>query len=483
MTRQKPDSSTHWSHAIAAALLAGLLLLNIYRAVTQSFVHDEAQTYHLYLRSSWRTMFAVYDANHHFLSTLLVRLSTSLFGFSELAMRLPTLVAGAWYFVIVFRLARLALDRGWRFLLAIVLAAANPLVLDFLVAARGYGLAMALLAFGIYRIVGYLSVGSRGRSALCEAGISLALAVSANVTLLVPVMVAGALLLAVLWKQQDSRWPYFLTTLCAVLLLFYAISPIHQATQANFYYGAHSLIESFEDLAALSLAHNPGPFHWNRLLGWMGWWRHFAIFACAAACLGAMAVAVRTWNWLLLFASFMVAGSWAILFVAHHVTGLLYPLDRTGLYFLPLIGLLFPCLSAAIREHPVPSRLCAVIGAVIACQYLLQPNTSRFYIWTFDADTKSVVDFLDAGHPVSARLGTSWPLDPALNYYRDRRKITWFAPLTRTGPDGQFDYYLLMEADQDRVVRNQLKVLYRGPISGTVVATRLFSVPDGPRAH
>src|SRR5262249_54089449 len=134
-------------------MLGGLLLLEVYRAATQSLTHDEAFTYQMYIAAPFGAMFTVYDANHHFLATLLMRLSTALFGSSELALRLPTLLACAWYFHTVFRLALLAFGDGWTLLLAAALAAGNPLMLDLLAAARGYGLALALLMCAIYYAV------------------------------------------------------------------------------------------------------------------------------------------------------------------------------------------------------------------------------------------------------------------------------------------------------------------------------------------
>jgi hypothetical protein len=100
-------------------------------------------------------------------------------------------------------------------------------------------------------------------------------------------------------------------------------------------------------------------------------------------------------------------------------------------------------------------------------------NWTHFYIWQYDADTKAIVKFLVAqDHKASVRVGTSWPLDPALNYYRETRGLTWLQPLTREGPDGVYDTYVLCEPEQDRIARYQLHVVYRGAVSGTVVAQK-----------
>ena len=440
------------------ALLAALFVLNVYRAATQSLVHDEAFTWQLYLNGPISAIFTQYDANHHFLATLLMRLSTRLFGFSELALRLASLLAGGWYFITIFRLAVLAFGEGWRLLLAVALAALNPLVLDFLVAARGYGIALACLMYGLYSIVRFLTQPKPARSLLVRASISFGFAVMANLTFLIPVMAIAALVFVL----RRAEWKPMLLPLAALLLLFLLISPILQARPSSFYYGASTLTQSFQVLAAESLAHNEGLGRLNREAAWKPWWRIAAIVACGAIVLASL----RIREPLPRIAAVTIIASWCALFVAHHATGLLYPADRTGLYFLPLAGLLIACMAAR-------SRLVAVFAILIAAEYALQLNWTHFYVWQYDADNRAILQFLAARKPAGPmRLGTSWPLDPSLSYYRDRLHLAWLPPLNRQGPDGDYDYYILTEQDQDRIQRHGLEVIYRGAASGMVLAVR-----------
>jgi 4-amino-4-deoxy-L-arabinose transferase-like glycosyltransferase len=128
----------------AKLLLGGLFVVCVFRAITQSIVYDEAETYELYITAPFSAIFTYFDANHHFFSTLLIRLSTALFGISEWSMRLPALAGALLYFTAVYRLARAAFGEGRTFLLAVAALSLNPFILDFMVAARGYGPALAL---------------------------------------------------------------------------------------------------------------------------------------------------------------------------------------------------------------------------------------------------------------------------------------------------------------------------------------------------
>jgi hypothetical protein len=45
-------------------------------------------------------------------------------------------------------------------------------------------------------------------------------------------------------------------------------------------------------------------------------------------------------------------------------------------------------------------------------------------------------------------------------------------PVTRRDPDGDFDYFVLLPGNQEIISKRNLTVLYRGPISGAVLASR-----------
>ena len=125
---------------LAVGLLVGLFIANVYRAATQSLTIDEAFTYNLYLSKNLRTILTEFDANNHVLFTLLAKLSVALFGNGEFAIRLPSLFGGLIYFYAVYRVCWFFFPDRWLFVAGVAALTLNPFVLDFLSAARGYGL-------------------------------------------------------------------------------------------------------------------------------------------------------------------------------------------------------------------------------------------------------------------------------------------------------------------------------------------------------
>jgi uncharacterized membrane protein len=173
-------------------LLAGLFAVCVYRAATQSLVRDEALTFRLYIAGPIEAIFRSYDPNHHFLNTLLMRASTAIFGDSELALRLPALAGAALYFVSVYRPSLAAFGETALFPLAVALMSLNPFTLDFMVAARGYGMALALMIFAVAMVHESLALDLVPRKKLLLAGAALGLSVTANLVFLLPVLgVAG----------------------------------------------------------------------------------------------------------------------------------------------------------------------------------------------------------------------------------------------------------------------------------------------------
>src|ERR1700730_14711057 len=124
------------------ALFAFLWLAG--RACVQSITIDEADTYLTYVAPQFPTQWSP-SANNQILNSLLMRLFTSVFGPSNLSLRAPALIGAAIfiiaaYFIVTSLSSELMLQ--WPLFVCLVY---NPFIMDHLVAARGYSLALAFL--------------------------------------------------------------------------------------------------------------------------------------------------------------------------------------------------------------------------------------------------------------------------------------------------------------------------------------------------
>jgi 4-amino-4-deoxy-L-arabinose transferase-like glycosyltransferase len=452
---------------VSLALIAVTLAGSAYRAASQSVVHDEALTWQFFLAGPASEIFETYNANNHFLALVVMKVFTGLLGVSGFAMRLVSLLAAGLYAWACYRIVRRVFAEKWTGVLAMALLLLNPLVMDFFVAARGYGLALALLFFGIAEML-----DEKRRPWL--AGAALALSAAANLVFALPALVA----FAYLQRGHGSRG--FVIGAAACAILFFAFSPVGKAKSEDFYAGLPTVRESVDNLAQCALGHNAGVGGVNAENAGQKAWRGFVAYALvpllvvAGLWLGVRGRQRSALADVTAICAVAIAVPAQFLLLSHLVRGVPLPQDRTGMYFMPLAGLLLACVVEAAPWRAASMALAAV-GVLIAVQYAAQVQTRSFLTWRYDADTLTLLEsakaeWKDTTKP--ARVGASWQLEPSTNYYLVTQKWTWMAPMRRETPVAESDYYLLLPQDAGLVEERKLRVVRRGETSGTVLASR-----------
>lgn len=424
-----------------------------YRAVTQSITHDEAFTYLNYVRGPWPDLRASFDANNHLLYTVLARLAVALFGVSEFALRLPSVISGAVFSVgVVVALAPVrAAPVRWLTMLAILL---HPLLLDFSVAARGYSLSLALLVWAAIAL--WL-----GRYA--AAGVTLGLATAANLTALFPALAMMVSITLILRRVTSAMFTF------VVVFAGFAFVALRAATPAHFYVGTRSLEECFYNLILLSIRtsfEHPGAFGTEEAARWLQW------VALPIAGLSMYVSMLRVKDrrmWLpLVVLSTSVLG----LIAAHFVFGVLYPVDRTGLWL--IVALLFAWGYAASREWQAVH--CAVALALIL-QFATQIQSRSFIVWAYDHDTKQVAEQIRGltmeRMPGSVWISASPARQPALEFYRLVLPMEAARPIERSEHPAlcDADFYVLTFPEVTLPEVRRLRVLSEDKARGSLFAT------------
>jgi len=501
--------------AILKYYLVALWGVCLYRAITQSITHDEALTYQLYIAAPFSRIFSYFDTNHHFLNTLLIRLSVALFGISEWSVRLPELAGAALYFVAVYQIGVKMFRTAAASLLAVALLTLNPFVLDFMVAARGYGMALALFTYALAELLTYaLEKDSEKprRTLLVRAGIALALSIAAHLIFAVPVFLAAVIALLlfrpargipaptayaspILKKKRKKKadvglrktvpnpvYGWFFAPMVAAGLLFFMLAPLDKANHnSGFLLGGASVAESLRSLASASLEYGGflRKFHFMHLEI-----DAVAFFIAPAILIAALALGIRRRNVLLLFTAGTGIGSAVVLFLAHALLNIPYPIDRTGIYFLMLVPLCIPALAeSGVATGPLRKTAAALLygfGLALVLQFASQFTVRSFLTWQYCADVRQIVDRLaqtiTKRQPDSVTVGASWQLEPSLNFYLDKEQLTWMRPVERGSLTPGADVYVIMPWDRSTIRSLGLKPVYRWPLSGAILA-----VPVPPR--
>ena len=499
-----------------ALLFALLGAVNVYRASTQSITYDEAVTYDAFVVGPLSNAFTGYNANNHVLFSVLAKFTTATLGPSELGLRLPSVLAGGVYFVVVFLLCRHLFGRGPIFSLAALALACNPLVLDFLSAARGYGLALALFMVALYQVVVILvsssSSGGAGWGRWVVVSLALGGAVSANLAFLFPAVGLGMAALTLtaidtLSAGRASLWRFGRTTVLSlagpgpVMAAALLVVPLTLAEREHFAYGASGLSGTVTSLVNLSV--------WHHFTGWyidtVGEMvgsvvsTYFvpltlATLFATVGIIGARAVRARKSSVLTAQdrALLLLAGTLTItlaqLVAVHYLWDVPYPLDRTGLYFVPMFVLVLPLLAdraGVWRRGSSVVRGCSLVFlSLLLSLFLAQFNMTQYGMWRFDAGTRTLYDIMarwpDTGRDASFRIAASWLLRPSLNHYRfvdpTSRVVSVSDGLAGVQPN-QFDFAVVTDWVWGDVEssRDVASLVCTHPVSGAMLFVNRFS--------
>ena len=469
----------------------GIFVLNIYRAATQSITIDEAFTWSSFASQPMAGLFAPYNVNNHVLNSLLIRLSVTLFGLSEFALRLPSVLAGGLYLASTWRIAALLFGRGPWALATAALLSLDPLLLDHLSAARGYGESLAFWLAAVCCLVRALDDSEEHH--LFSAGILCGLAMAASPTALFPVVATAVAWIVINRSRISPRESVFsFETISnqfavpAILIpcLLMAI-PLSRASAGMFYFGARSLTDTVQSLTDAS-------FGWGlaslspvlgRLIG--------AIHNTAwPAVVGVFGITAALTIWKLKgsdsestdelridrnlgFFGLILISVVVVLYVAHWGAGLLYPLSRTGLYFIPILVLSTSTICYRYRTVRVVSYAASLTSALCLLIFILQLRISQYAEWPADAGTKTISTYIGAHYSSTAPLTirASWELESALNFYRLRDRLNW-KEITRDPLDEPGDVWVVMPTDSSAIEKLHLHPVYRDKLSGVVVADR-----------
>ena len=478
-------------------IFAAVLLLNVFRAVTQSLTIDEAFTYNDYVAVDWEQARHHVDPNNHVLNTLLAKVSVGWWGPSEWAIRAPSLVGGAIYVLAAIGLVTCLFGSTWTAVVVFCALILNPIVLDYLSAARGYSLALGLqfcallLMVRLFRKPGGKVMGAGLHIAI---GVALGLSAAANLTFSIPNLILVAVFLLLPWilawmmtRTVDSEQ----VGLHAALILAAAgitfgelmFGTFEGASTSTFSVGEPSVVRSVYIffLRSFQFPTVPGGKLLPPLLA-------VAIGPVLVACLAGVLFrhfrkpAPDSSSEALLLCPPTLLASAAALVTLHLAVGLPYPYERTGIYFLPLITLTIAAATAV--PWKVLSRTALLLLCAATLQYALELKSGWYEEWRFDAGTKRVMQAVNRAHdarPVPSRMGISWVYEASVLYYARVGHLDWLAPVTRADPrSGDFDYYYLAEEDQALVAQRGLTVLYRDPVSKAVLGARHKSGEQSP---
>ncbi len=484
------DPTGHKHSPLLISTGACAFLWIVARACVQSLTIDESDTFLAYVvranLSDWEA-----SSNNHVLNSLLMRLFVMVFGASPFTIRLPALIGAAVYITAVYFLVRLITPKlllQWSLLVCLV---ASPFVMDYLVAARGYSLALAFLTCAITLAVRNKQRGGSLYRAAALISISAALSVCANFSFAIADVATGLLILIWLWRDAAASR---VKTLAAFVLpglavgYFFVGPTVLGWPKGQFTWGAQSLLDTGRSLLEASL-YDPNPYLLNPRL--RHYFVHFGTFLYPL--LGAFLI----WRAVLLYraratvrggALALLAGAALTITLCCHQLlfwfyGILLPLDRTGLYialFLFLMAGAATAIPLDSLQGRITARAMTGLLGLIACYSIGCSRLTYFKEWKYDADMKKVYSVLAYYNRTYGLqdVSVNWRYVAAINAYRE---LSGHETLHQIGgapnkvneyPAGYQAYVIFYPWDQGFMRREGLKVVYHDKFTDAAVVIR-----------
>ena len=172
---------------------------------------------------------------------------------------------------------------------------------------------------------------------------------------------------------------------------------------------------------------------------------------------------------MVIFITFLCSAASVIQF---HLFKVLYPKERTALYFIPLfvLSVVF-FLDYFAQRFKWTGRITTVLLlvpiSILACFHFLgTASLTRTYTWDYDANTKDMMKRLSLEHSsqvgIDTRdkitLGIDWFFEPTVNYYRRSRKVIWLNRVTRDSiyrSAASYDYYYILNSNKTKLMTDR----------------------------
>ncbi len=451
----------------AGFALAAVCLV-IARACLQSVTIDEADSWLLFASKPNPLLAWWPSSGNHVLNTLLERLSTALFGLNELTLRLPAICGAVLYIGSSLNACR----RLGSFPLFLCLVY-NPFVLDFLVAARGYSLALGLFTAALAVIVDTMLSEARADKPLPAVSVLLGLSFCANFSF----AIADGAVLAVFsvwtWRGTRKLSTFAAAALPAIAVIFCVCGyTLRNWPKGELFFGSHSLYEMARGLFYSSYFELDPNVVQPLLRPILERLPH--ILWPAAVILG-VALLGRAWTPLVKLSLTVVTLTLLLHWLAYHLFGLPLPRQRTGLFFVPLALLLFGALLEGSGFGA--RRLGAVLLSLNALCFFGCLRLGYFQEWQFDSDAKQIywtLRYLERDCGVR-HFSVQWYYSDALNFYRQVNHDSSLPEFTgfidKIPSDGEV-YVLYYNDEKQFLQQENLRVIYHNKVSQAVIAVR-----------
>jgi hypothetical protein len=462
-----------------------LLAYSSYRAAVLSFTIDESISYNSVVPLSFYQIitYEIASANHHLLNSICMKLSSMVFGPSEFALRLHSVISHVIYILFTYKI--LKKNCSPVILLAgFLLLNFNPYMLDFFSLARGYAMAVAMTVVCIYYFLSYIKDNTARN--LIFSLISGIIAVLSNFSLLV-FYLSLVVVINIYWISSGSFIGFkthlkknIPVALCTLILGAIIFLPLKRMIHYGELYDGGTTGFWYDTVGSLISA----TFYGKPLLQKYFQTAKYFVAISSAVMLIYLSISVflkkqKAFRDNFSFILLLLAGPCLISIIQHYFIGSNYLINRMGLFLIPLFSLALIFFFNDFDKLPVLKYLNRAVITLLAVVFVsisvIALNTSYALYWKFDSKTKNMMSDLERSvlekNGKNVRLGVTWLLEPSVNFYRQIKNYDWLEKVTyESYTDRNYDYYYLADSDMNYIRRMNLQLIKFYKESNTALA-------------
>lgn len=453
---------------LTSYLCLSLLLIAyvVWRSIAVSFTHDESLSYTIITGNDAQ----MYTANNHWLNTILMFLSSRVFGYSEWALRLPNVIAFAVYLFFIFRIFQHFCGNIYALIIAAPLLLLNPFMIDFFGMARGYGLGMCFFTVSLYYFLACFQKEQSAKNGFWLIFSSVCCVYSNYAFLTAILAVHGAALFYFFSVHRKKMVQLAVLYVAEILLLIPAVLNVLYLSEKNELYAGgdrHVFHDTLKSVISFSFSTGEDVYNLTLIA---------CILLALCGIIGLFFYRNRSLNFVKVIILFLLL----IPTVLHFAIGMKYPKDRAALYWMIVAGLfVMLAIDAILRSTrfrklgwiPVVPMIAAAVLQL--ANFIPNANVSHTIIWKYDSDVKNAIKLIERQTDAKqCSLGVNWLLEPAVNYYRETKHIHWFAAVPKeTEITANHDFFLVFK-DNLPALQDSVSVVKYDPVSEIYILKR-----------
>jgi hypothetical protein len=466
---------------IPIALGAGILAYLIAKSLKMQITCDESYTVEILTKVPIWDLITYKSSytNNHILNTLLVKFLFWVFNsFDHSLARVPNILAFVAYFYYCLRFSQRYISDNWVSLMFISVMCCNPYLLDFFALIRGYGISISLLMGSVYFAARYLLDNyTKGLiiSVLMSVFSVYAQFATLHFYLGINLLIAFYLIYNYTINKENKRLIYgigvqFMGFLLLALLIYLPIKAILRDNQIA-YYGTDGFWGSTLSSLITGSLYAENYFKSEQtvpIFKLLTITLFFLLTAFLSYSLGEKSVEKLEKKYPSVFASVLFFCTAFSVIAQFHLLGNQYVVDRTSLFFYPLLAMLMPIVPIFFgRFKPALSTFIAVLFIVFSVNHIKRTNTLTSYReWWYDTHTYEVMDMMKREYEASdkkapIKFTTYWFFCPSFTYHQAKAEANYMEKIiyhSKIDTVNVYDFYYTVQ-DEVPLLKSKYEVV------------------------